>query len=322
MHGRLIYRRPGRRAGLHNARHLFAITTHMNNIHPIDRFIRLLLAVVLFEAAFFWLATPWSWAAYAAGGVMLLTGALRSCPLYSLLGVPACGAKPACRLCRIAAVLALAVAVVGGSYASHVLTRKQFLADYNAMNGFYKQTLFLTGKGQRPEALAQYQQLLPAFAAFESRYTAYQPFALRQDEQLAADLRQVAQMIQSVGALVREGDLQQAHLDLERVRPVFQAMLKRNGVSMLAVALVDFHDAMETVLEAAAAQDAARILALYPSVSDTLNAVESAQNDEAIQAIRSALEQVKRSAEQGASDLDAPAQALKSRFVKVYLSRG
>ena len=63
-------------------------------------------------------------------------------------------------------------------------------------------------------------------------------------------------MMQAVKEGVKTGDLQQAHLDLEKVRPVFQQLFKRNGFSMLAVALVDFHDSMELILDSANAKNA------------------------------------------------------------------
>ena len=58
--------------------------------------------------------------------------------------------------------------------------------------------------------------------------------------------------------MVHTGDLHEAHLELEKVRPVFQEMFKRNGFSLLSVALVDFHDAMEVMLDAANAKDQGR----------------------------------------------------------------
>ena len=74
----------------------------------------------------------------------------------------------------------------------------------------------------------------------------------------------MASIFKEVNDDVRSGDLHQAQLDLEKVRPVFQEMFKRNGFSMLSVSLVDFHDAMERMLEAAHAGHAARISAFYP----------------------------------------------------------
>lgn len=295
----------------------------MKNVRPLDQFIRLLAAIALFEAGYFWLSLPWSWLAYGVGAVMLLTGSVRVCPLYGLLGVQPCQAAPSRGWLKLVAAAVLMAAAIGGSIGSHMLTRQAFLADYNHMNGFYKQTLFLTGQAKRDEAIAQYEQLVPSFAAFQNRYAKYRPFAIKGDAQLDADLQAVATMIRDVEPLVRTGDLHQAHLDLEQVRPVFQGILKRNGVSLLSVALVDFHDAMETVLDAAASQDSAKILALYPGVSEKLQAVEAAENDGAIQAIRQNLEAVKAAAEHGdTANLGAKADALKASFVKVYLKRG
>jgi Protein of unknown function (DUF2892) len=38
----------------------------MKNIRPLDRFVRFALAILLAQAGYFWLASPWSWVAYAA----------------------------------------------------------------------------------------------------------------------------------------------------------------------------------------------------------------------------------------------------------------
>ena len=50
-------------------------------------------------------------------------------------------------LLALLAILALGALLIGGSYASMFFSRKLFLEDFNAMNGYYKQALFLTGKG-------------------------------------------------------------------------------------------------------------------------------------------------------------------------------
>jgi hypothetical protein len=55
---------------------------------------------------------------------------------------------------------------------------------------------------------------------------------------------------------------------------MFQDIFKRNGFSMLAVALVDFHDAMELILDAANAKDAEKVKQLHPMLSDKFKPVE------------------------------------------------
>jgi 2-oxo-4-hydroxy-4-carboxy--5-ureidoimidazoline (OHCU) decarboxylase len=92
---------------------------------------------------------------------------------------------------------------------------------------------------------------------------------------------------------------------------------------MLAVSLVDFHDAMELMLDAAHAKDVAKISALYPQVSDKLKAVEAEANDAEIVAIRSGLDELLALAKNDKQELlAAQAERLKSSFIKFYLQRG
>jgi hypothetical protein len=297
----------------------------MRNVNALDRMLRALLGVIFLELAFFWLAGGWQIGAYLVGAILVVTALIRFCPLYRVLGISTVrgDAKgPGKAMVAIAAVL-LIVVVAGGSYASSFLTRKFFLGDFNAMNNFYKQTLFMTGKNEREKAVANYESLLPAYQRFQEKYAAYHPYALMGDGQLNADLARVAGIFSRANGLVRSGDLQQAHLDLEQARPVFQEIFKRNGLSMLAVALVDFHDAMELMLDAANAKDASRLVALYAQVSDKLKAVEAEANDPEIQAIRKNLDDLYALAKQAGGDqLPSKGEELKSSFVKVYLKRG
>jgi hypothetical protein len=297
----------------------------MKNVTALDQFIRLILAVALFEMAFFWLGGAPGLVAYAFAAVMLVTSVWGFCPLYRVLGLVGkrVTSVPAGPVKRIAAIALLLGVALGGSYASHFITRKMFLEDFNAVNPFYKQTLFLTGKSERDTAIANYDQLLPAFQKFQEKYTAYQPYALRHDSQLTADLANVAGMLKAVNDGVRTGDLHQTHLDLEKVLPVFQDLFKRNGFSKLAVSLVDFHDAMELMLDAAHAKDSAKINALYPQVSEKLKAVEAEANDAEIVAIRTSLDDLLAMAKGDKQELlAAQAERLKSSFIKVYLQRG
>ena len=221
------------------------------------------------------------------------------------------------------AVLALGALLIGGSYASMFFSRKLFLEDFNAMNGYYKQALILTGKGDRAAALANFDKLKPAFDSFSAKYTAYRPYGLKGDGELTNDFATVRQILTDADPLVRSGDLHEAHLVLERVRPVFQGVFKRNGFSMLSVALVDFHDAMEAILGAATAKDAAGVTSIYPGVSDKLKAIEAEDGDAEIQEIRKALEALFATAQAGDNEsLPGKGDALKSNFIKVYLKRG
>jgi hypothetical protein len=120
----------------------------------------------------------------------------------------------------------------------------------------------------------------------------------------------------STGEDVHSGDLALAHKQLETVRPAFQEIFKRNGFSMLSISLVDFHDAMELILDPANAKDAQQVIAIYSQVSEKLRAVEAEANDAEIGAIRANLDELMRLARSGATDaLPAQAGKLKSSFM-------
>jgi hypothetical protein len=56
------------------------------NVGSFDRVARIVLGIVLIAFVFVGPQTPWGW----VGLVPLLTGLLRTCPAYSLLGVNTC----------------------------------------------------------------------------------------------------------------------------------------------------------------------------------------------------------------------------------------
>ena len=295
------------------------------NLIPLDRLIRALVGIALLELAYFWLVGGLQIGAYVIGAVLLLTALVRFCPIYRILGLQinvSQKPKPSA-LSFVLAVALLLIAVVGGSYASSFFTRKLFLEDFNAMNDHYKQTLFLTGKNERVKANEKYDLLVPAYVQFQGKYSTYRPWVIRSDVQWGSDLVAVQGMLQGVNDQIRSGDLQKAHLALEKVRPVFQDMFKRNGFSMLAVALVDFHDAMELMLDAAATKNTEKMKSLYPELNDKLIAIEEQSNDAEIQEIRKNLDALIGLVNTNSTDaLASAADLLKSSFVKVYLKRG
>ncbi len=294
------------------------------NMGTTDRLLRVLVAVLSAEAAYFWVGGVWAYALYLLAGLMAATAAFGFCLLYVPLRLNT--VRPASRTrTALAAVIAFAIlsALTAGAYYSAFFTRKFFLEDFNRMNQPYKQTLFETGQGLRAEANADYDRLVAEHRAFMDKYRTYRPYALRGDSQFAADMERVEGIIAAVEPGIRSGNLAQTHKDLEGIRPIYQEMLKRNGFSMLAVYLVDFHDAMEGVLDAAAAKDAARVQSAYAEADARLKTVEETANDAEIQAIRAALDDVLSAAKDGQTDVlpDLGAK-LKAKFVKVYLQRG
>jgi len=290
-----------------------------------DRFIRLLLAELFFMVAYFWVGGIWQFIFYFIGAVSLITAVTGFCALYKILGIQSLPTRVTqisiYKKCIIAVLLV--VIAVAGSYYSDFFSKKFFLVDYNQMNNYYKQTLFYTGQESRTEAITNYDGLVASYTSFESKYTQYHPYAIRADKQFNEDIKKISEIINSLKENVYTGDLKQAHISFEVIRPVFQDILKRNNFSLLSVALVDFHDAMEEIVAAADAKDAAQLLTVYPDVDAKLKAIEEVANDEAIQDIRAKLEETITLARDGkVEELSAKAAELKSAFVKVYLKRG
>jgi hypothetical protein len=297
----------------------------LKNESVIDRLVRLFIAEVLFLGAYFWVGGMWQLVLYVAGTIGLMTAVTGFCALYKVFGMQTCKAEatPTSVTTKIIFATVLVVTAIAGSYYSAFFTKKIFLDDYSRMNNYYKQTLFYTGQDNRPEAVANYDKLVAEYALFQTKYTAYHPYAIHGDSQFNTDIEQVSGTINALKDAVSTGDLKQSHTSLESVRPVFQDILKRNNFSMLAVTLVDFHDAMEKIIAASDAKDAAQVLAVYPEVDTKLQAVEEVVNDAEIQSIRTKLEELFALAKNGQADLlSAKAAELKSTFVKVYLKRG
>ena len=290
-----------------------------------DRLARVLVAEILFVFAFFWLAGVWAIIVYVLSAVMLFTSIIGFCALYTLfhLNTKKNTEKVTSKWMILSFVFIFIVVAVAGGYASNFFTKKIFIEDYNQMNQHYKQTLFFTGQEKRAEAVDNYVKLVSGYGVFEEKYQTYRPYAVSWDMQFTSDIKNAREIISNLGETVRSGDLKSAHLELEKVRPIFQELLKRNGFSMLAISLVDFHDVMEKIITMADAKNPAGLIAVYPEVDGKLNEVEILANDSEIQAIRQKLEEVLTLAKEGKSDaLSAKAVELKSAFVKVYLKRG
>lgn len=63
------------------------------NEGPIDRMLRIVVALVMAGVAYLYLDGTWQFVAYGAAAVLLLTGAIGFCGLYALFGVSTCPVK-------------------------------------------------------------------------------------------------------------------------------------------------------------------------------------------------------------------------------------
>jgi len=291
----------------------------------IDRGVRLLISELLILGAYFWTGGALSIILYVIGVIALVTAVTGFCGLYKVIGISTLPKeqKETPNYIKVIFVLLFFIIAIAGSYASNFFTKKIFLDDYSRMNNYYKQTLFYTGQDKRDEAISNYDKLVTEYAVFYKKYSAYHPYVFKSDSKFNTDLKEVSNTVTSLRENVYTGDLKQTHTSFESIRPIFQDILKRNGFSMLAVSLVDFHDAMEKIIAAADAKNSDQLIAVYPEVDLKLKEVEVITNDEEIQTIRLKLEETLSLAKEGKMELlSAKAAELKSSFVKVYLKRG
>lgn len=295
------------------------------NENIFDRLIRFLLGEAFLLAAYFWLGAWYSWLFYFLGALMLFTAITGFCGIYRLFKFDTTR-YTCCTGKYVVGILVIIICVfpIVGAYYSNFFTKKFFLNDYNRMNNFYKQTLFNTGQDKREESRINYDQLVIEFGKFQNKYQAYKPKVIKKDYEFDKDMEKVAVIVKAAREpIYNNGDLKNLHVELEKIRPIFQDILKRNNFSMLGVALVDFHDTMETIIEEADNKNSAGVLEKYLLVDEKLKAVEAEANDDEIKAIRKNLEDLKALASEGKTEeLSAKAAELKSSFIKVYLKRG
>lgn len=60
------------------------------NVGTLDSVIRIVAGLALIAGFFLWMSAVWSWALLVVGIILLATGAMRSCPLYSMIGMSTC----------------------------------------------------------------------------------------------------------------------------------------------------------------------------------------------------------------------------------------
>lgn len=296
----------------------------MKNEGIIERSIQATISLVLFFGGLFWVGGIWQLLFFGLAFVVGMFAVIGFCPLHALLGKEVSCSVEKLTKGRIAFLFVYVVMLLAvGTYLSIFFTKKIFVEDFNAMNKDYKQTLFETGQEKRNESRENYDKLVVSYAVFKNKYSAYRPYSLRGDVSFDSDLKRIEEIILGAKNGVYDGDLKAMHLEFEKVRPITQDILRRNGFSMLAITLVDFHDSMEKVLDGANAKDAAKVIAAYGEASAKLSAVEQEADDSEIQAIRKNLDEILQLAKDGQSEkLPTKAAEFKSSFVKVYLVRG
>lgn len=296
----------------------------MKNEGLVERLIQTSIASASILGAMFWTGGKWQIFLFVFGLMVTTFAIIGFCPLYKIFKINISSQRIfLSKKQKIIIIAYAAILLLAGSWASIFFSKKFFVEDFNRMNVSYKQTLFETGQEKEKESRDNYAKLIVAYAQFENKYQSYKPFTLKGDIKFEKDLNNIDLIIQKAGMDINESKLKEAHLELEKVRPITQDIFKRNGFSMLSIALVDFHDAMEKVLDGANDKDAQVVIETYDEANIKLEAVEQEANDQEIQAIRKNLDEVLRLAKNGELEkMPAQGAALKSSFVKVYLVRG
>lgn len=289
----------------------------------IDRLVRLLVGILLLVGSYFRLYGTRQSIVYIIAGIALVTSVLWFCGLYPLIKINTNKNKQPKKSVTVVWIILIIIVALIFAFVSNFFTRKIFLEDFAHMNDSYKQLLFNSGKEKRTESISYYEKLIPAYAQFAEKYTAYQPYVLKGDTKITSDLEKVSLLLANIKEAVYSGDLLSTHKKLEEVRPIFQEIFKRNWFSLLAVTLVDFHDIMEEIIAWADAKDPAKIIETYILADEKLKEVETELNDESIQSIRKNLDNILDMAKNNdINSLAKQAQNLKTSFVKVYLIKG
>lgn len=291
----------------------------------IDRIVRIIIGAIALVVGYFWLGGMPQIILLSIGAAISLTGLVGFCGIYTILRLNTCtrNEKPlSTKQLFILIILFFALTTIS-SLASIKITQNKFLEDFNKMNGYYKQTLFLTGQNKRDEAKTNYDLWVSQFQIFTQKYSQYRPFVLKNDNRFDSSLATVKTIITDSKDGVYTGELPAIHKKLEEVRPIFQEMFKRNGFSMLAITLTDFHDSMEKLITAADNKDPSQLIADYPESDNILKQVEEQLNDDSIKSIRKNMDELLNLAKENKVDnLSKKAGEMKSSFVKVYLVKG
>ncbi len=293
----------------------------IKNVWQIDKLIRLFLSILFVIIWYFWVSNSVKIILLIVGLILFFTVISSFCPLYTIFKINT--TKFNLKKVYFYSIYILLIAsLIAWIYGSIFFTKKFFLEDFATINNDYKQLLFNSWKLKREESIKYYESFLKVYDNFENKYSQYKPFVLRNDSDFNKNLLEIKNIVIKNKDLVYTWDLAIAHKNFEEVRAIFQNILKRNNFSMLNIALVDFHDVMEVLIDASDKKDPQKIIATYPEADTKLKDVENyLSNNADVKVIRTNLENLVNSAKENTgADLSKMAQDLKASFIKVYLA--
>lgn len=294
------------------------------NLGNLDKLIRLTIAILVIIIWIFWTYWILKYVLFLAWAVFIIVSILWYCPLYQIFNFDTMHFKISSKL-NIIFIFLIVILWFWWIYWSIFFTNKFFIEDFTKFNNEYKLLLFNTWKENRNESIEFYEKTIKTYSEFQKKYSNYLPYSLRNDIEIWKNLNEIQEIIFSLKDSIYSWNLQDSHIKLEWVRNITQDILKRNWFSMLNIALVDFHDVMEILIESSDEKDAKKIIENYQVANEKLNEVEKYLNNEWVKSIRSNLEILLETAKNSENYqikkdlLPKIAQDLKSSFIKVYL---
>ncbi len=285
-----------------------------------DRLVRFLISILFFVTWYlwFWWITQVIFLVLAL--VMLITSLIWICPFYYLIKLDTTKYNNLSKKKNIILLVTIIVIWWLSTYFSIFFTTKFFIKDYNEVNNIYKQLLFNTWKEKREESIKYFDELNPLLWSFENKYLTYKPYKIKFDSNFNSDIQKIDSIIKWLKGWVYTWNLPETHKKLEWVRTILQDILKRNWFSLSWIALVDFHDVMEILIDASDEKNTKRIIENYEFASEKLKIVEWFLNNDWVKNIRTQLEKLLELAKQDKNnELSKQAWELKSSFIKVYL---
>jgi hypothetical protein len=199
-----------------------------------DRIIRLLLAIIFFLIAFFWVSGALEFLFYFFGVVILITSFTGVCRIYRFLGISSCknekfNIQKVKKSKKYLWVIIILLLIFLGSYFSIFFTDKIFLKDFEKFNSAYKQALVYSEQNDHAKAIDYYSVFKLNFDSFKDKYSNYKPYSIRWDRQFGYDIIKINMIIGDVDKTIDSSNLTIANQQLKEIDPILKNMIKRNG---------------------------------------------------------------------------------------------
>lgn len=175
-------------------------------------------------------------------------------------------------------LIILIALVLGGVFIYNRRSQEAFGQSYNQMNADYKSVLFASGQNKNETSLLMvgYKD---SFNLFYERYSTSPITPYNKDKEWKNSLDQVREVIMNSEILIFQNKSKDAHLELEKVRQIWQETFKRNGVTMLGFYLTEFHDIMEKAIEESDKRDFEKLDKICLDMNAAWNEVTTTQTE-------------------------------------------